>query len=132
MSIIPSPVQAIAAAVVVAMVSGGGWAIYHGIQVSAINKVALQQERLVAAENEKQYKLDIAALQQRADDARSLAEQLTAARAAIHATPSSKVCVQSPAGAAFRRIMRQPGSVAGATAPVSGKPVGVSGRTAVR
>lgn len=132
MSLLPSPVEAVVTALIVAAVAGGGWAVYHGIQVAAINKVALQQERLVAADKEAAYKRNIAALQQTALDAQSIAAQLQTAREALHAIkPITQACLVTPVGTAWLGQMRQSRGLTGPKAGAPAQPLGLPAPAAV-
>lgn len=80
---------------------------YEAIGHAAVRKIELQERIAVAKADKDQYDRNVAALQQSAADAEIRAEHLSQIKEALHGVPSSTVCLSSPAGVAFMRVMRQ-------------------------
>ena len=87
-------------------VMGCGYAIYHGIQAAEAAKIELQQAKLVAAAQQAQDQRTIAALQTQASLAAAQAAKQAQLMEALHAAPSSTVCLATPAGRAFTQWLR--------------------------
>lgn len=108
---------------------GGAYAVYHGIQAAAVNKIELQQAKLVAAAQHEQDQRSIDALQTKADLVSALAAQSSQLKDALHASPVSNVCLGSPAGVAFTRWLRNAGGLTGAPSQPAAGAMAVPGPT---
>lgn len=106
---------------------GCAYAVYHGIQASAVAKVELQQAKLAAAAQHAQDQRNIEGLQQSADLATTLAAQVTQLKEAINAAPVSRECLASPAGHAFSLWLRNHGGLAPAPGKAAAGPLAVPG-----
>ena len=104
-----------------------GITVYHGIQAAAVDKIELQQAKLVAAAQHEQDQRSIDALQTKADLAAAMADQFGLLKEALHVAPVSRSCLSSPAG---RVWLRGAGSLTGAPSQAPAKFVVVPGPAA--
>lgn len=109
---------------------GGVYAVYRGIQTAEADKIALQQAKLIAADQHAQDQRNIAALQQTAAQAASLVAQVDQLKEALHAVPVTHSCLSSPAGRAFSAWLHDRGGFSGAAVASPAKSMAVPSPTA--
>lgn len=100
--------------------------IYHFGAEAERAKITLAQERLIAADDARQAKQTIDALLASQQETLAIAARATTLKEGIHAAPSSRSCLASPAGRAFVVGLRAASGDAGSSATAPAKPVGVS------
>lgn len=106
----------------------GAVTVYNnGVREAALTKVALQQEKAVAAADKAANARAISALEAKAAKAEADKGRLASIMEAINAAPKSRTCVDTPVVRSYLSRLRNgsPGGNAGPTGKASSQSVGV-------